>query len=119
MRMTARVSEIVGLNTTNHYIPLVLAGGKILPMYYARMIGESTLAFPVTGSASIDDGPATALVADREGGYEAYLLEGIACYVTSDEDYDLVSEMQNLVPGFPIHGGVVFEVRNVHLVPPP
>ena len=79
---------------------------------------------PVTGATGIDEalketGRAVALVADRAGGYEAYVLEGTARYVTDEMDYQLVAAMRNIVPGFPIHGAVVFQVGSVHLAPPP
>lgn len=127
MRMTGRVREIIEMNTTNQYIPLVSMGrdgARIFPMYFARIIGEHMLVMPATAGTGIGktlarSTPAMALVADRAGGYEAYVLEGKARYVTDKLDLELVAAMQNMVPGFPVHGAVVFDVREVHLVPPP
>ena len=126
MRMTERVKEIIELNLANHYIPLVVQADKprTFPMYFARIIGEDVIAFPTTGATGIARvleiaRPASVLVADRDGGYEAYLIEGSARYVTDEFDYQLVAEMRNEAPGFPIHGAVVFRVESVHLVPPP
>lgn len=126
MRMTERVEEIIVMNTEQNCIPLVLWDEKsqVYPMYYARIIGEKKLAFPVTNATGIsgvltEESPAKALVSDREDGYEAYLLEGRARYVTDESDFQLVAEMRNVAPGLPVHGAVVFEIDNVHLVPPP
>lgn len=126
MRMTGRVKNIIKLNLTNGYIPLIIQADHtpIFPMYYARIMAENLIVFPVTTATDIDEvlretTPALAAVADRAGGYEAYSLEGKARYVNDEMDYELVSEMRNEAPGFPIHGAVVFEVENVHLVPPP
>lgn len=126
MKITERVREIVELNLTEYYIPLAVSGGspKIYPEYYGRFIEENVLAFPSTGATGIgkdlaEEGRAQVMVADRAGGFEAYLLEGSAHYVSGNEDYDLISMMQNESPGFPISGAVVFKIDNVHLVPPP
>jgi len=126
MRMTERVKEIMELNIVGQYIPLVVQADSahLFPMYFGRIIGENTLVFPVTGATGIGEvlkqpKPTSAMVVDRPAGYEAYLLEGEARYVTSDEDYDLVSAMRNEAPAFPIDGAVTFEVRVVHLLPPP
>ncbi|HAH86848.1 MAG: hypothetical protein WCT06_02010 [Armatimonadota bacterium] len=126
MKITERVREIVELNLTNHYIPLAVLNGspKIYPEYYGRFSDENVLVFPATGATGIgrdlaEAERAQAMVADRAGGFEAYLLEGSARYVSGDEDYDLISMMQNESPGFPIHGAVVFKINNVRLMPPP
>lgn len=127
MRMTGRVKEIVEMNTTNQYIPLVSTGRHgvcIFPMYFATIMDEHILVMPATAGTDIDKAlasstPALALVADRAGGYEAYVLEGKARYVTDKLGFQLVAAMQNAVPGFPVHGAVVFDVREVHLAPPP
>ncbi|HEY3297169.1 MAG TPA: hypothetical protein VGK34_00825, partial [Armatimonadota bacterium] len=110
----------------DYCIPLVIqdGGGQVFPMYYAHFIDENTLAFPVTNATGIDSAlkeakPATALVVDRAGTFEAYLLEGTARFVSDKSDFDLVSEMRNLAQGFPIHAAVVFEVKNARLTPPP
>ena len=126
MRMTERVKEIIELNLTDHYFPLVVEAQEpcVIPVYYARIMEESKIGIPVTNATGIDkvleeDRPASALVADRDGGYEAYLLQGKAHAVTDAEDYEFVASMRNEAPGFPIHGAVVFQVENVELVPPP
>jgi hypothetical protein len=126
MRMTGRVKEIIEINQTDHCIPLVVLSepAGIFPMYFASIRGENTLVFPATNATDIsqalgEGSSAMALVADREGGYEAYSLEGHARYVTQDADYMLVSALQNLAPGFPVHGAVIFDVERVHLLPPP
>ena len=127
MRMTERVKEIIEMNTTNHCIPLISMGPggvRVFPMYFARIINERLLAMPATAGTDIDKAlahtsPAMVLVTDRAGGYEAYVLEGNAQYVTDKADFELVAAMRNMVPGFPIHGAVVFEVKKVHLAPPP
>jgi len=126
MRMTERVKDIIEMNLAGHYIPLVVQADKprAFPMYFARIIGEDVIAFPATGATGIARvleiaRPAWALVADRAGGYEAYLIEGKARYATDKLDYQLVAEMRNEAPGFPIHGAVVFRVETVHLMPPP
>lgn len=124
MRMSERVKQIIELNLVNYYIPLVVGNGHVFPMYYGRIMEENLIAFPVTNATGIADvlketSPAYAMVADREGGYEAYLLRGKARYVTQELDYDLISIMQNVVPGFPIHGAVIMEVEGEHLTPPP
>ena len=126
MRTTERVKEIVEMNVTNHYIPLVLSGEKadVFPLYFVRIIGDDMIAAPVTGATGIDEAlkearPAKMLVSDRFGGYEAYTLEGEARYVSDEADYDLVAEMRNVVPEFPIHGAVTFKVNRVQLAPPP
>lgn len=126
MHMTERVKEIIELNKLNFYIPLAIQGdhSRMFPMYSVRIMEENTLAFPATDATGIDQAlkestPAQAMVVDRAGGYEAYLLEGNARYVSDEMDYTLVSEMRNEMDGFPIHGAVVFEVKNVYLVPPP
>lgn len=126
MHITERVKEIAEMNALNGYIPFLVQGdhNSLFPMYSVRMIGEKLLAFPATAATGIDKAlrettSASAMVVDREGGYEAYVLDGSACYVTDEIDYDLVSEMRNAMDGFPIHGAVVFEVEDVRLVPPP
>jgi hypothetical protein len=126
MRMTGRVREIIQMNVGHHWIPLVVQSDRVrmFPVYFARIIGENLIAVPVTGATGIDDAlrertSASVLIADRAGGYEAYLLEGKARYVTDETDYELVAAMRNEAPGFPIHGAVVFEVESVHLTPPP
>jgi len=126
MRMTGRVREIIQMNVAGHCIPLVVQGDRvrIFPVYFARIMKENLIAIPVTGATGIDDAlreraSASALVADRAGGYEAYVLEGKARYATDETDYELVAAMRNEAPGFPIHGAVVFEVEAVHLSPPP
>ncbi len=125
MRVTGRIKEIIDMNLANHYIPLVLKGDDthLYPMYYGISMDENLLAFPTTGATGINEAlkqdlPALAMVADREGGYEAYLLHGKARYITSESDYDLVSMMQNIVPGLPIHGAVIFEIETTNLIPP-
>ncbi|HUV04055.1 MAG TPA: hypothetical protein VMX94_02990 [Armatimonadota bacterium] len=124
--MTERVKEIIEMNLAGHYIPLIVQADRprAFPMYFARIIGEDVIAFPATGATGIAKvletaRPAWALVADRAGGYEAYLLEGNARYATDELDYQLVAEMRNEAPGFPIHGAVVFRVETVYLTPPP
>lgn len=126
MRLTDRVKEIIELNLADYHIAFVVGGAanRVFPMYYARLIGDDVLAFPVTGATGIDkalelSNEAALLVADRHAGYEAYVLEGRARYVTNSEDMELVQSVRNLVPGFPIHGAVVFEIENVRLAPPP
>lgn len=126
MRMTGRVRELIAMNSMDSYIPLVVQSDPIrmFPMYYARIMAENLIAFPVTGATGIDEAlkeatPVLAAVAHRAGGYEAYSLEGSARYVSAEMDYELVSEMRNAVPGFPIHGAVVFEVETVRLMAPP
>jgi hypothetical protein len=126
MRMTERVREIIGLSLMDGYIPLVVQDDhvRIFPMYYGRIMGENEIAFPVTVATGIDEALSEpksvfAFVADRESGFEAYSLEGKARYVDDETDYDLVAEMRNEAPGFPIHGAVVFEVEMVHLTAPP
>ncbi|MHB0997916.1 MAG: hypothetical protein ACYC27_01615 [Armatimonadota bacterium] len=125
MRMTARVRDIISMNIMNYYIPLIIRGETmhIYPMYYARMIGENTIAIPVTGSTGIGDvlkssQAANLMAVDRAGGFEAYMIEGNARYVTDDMDYQLVAAMRNEVPAFPIHATILFEIESVHLVPP-
>ena len=126
MLMTERVREVVRLNLTSHYIPLILWLGetRVFPVYFAEIMDEDVIAIPVTGATGIDEAlsertPASAVVADRAGGYEAYVLEGIARHVSDAADYELVAAMRNAAPGFPIHGAVIFEVETAHLVPPP
>ena len=126
MRMTARVREIIEMNIVAYYIPLVVHADDTLvfPMYFARIMGENRVVFPATGATGIDEAlrettPASALVVDRQGGYEAYLLEGRARHVTRETDRQLVATMQNEAPGFPIHGAIVLEVEAVHLTAPP
>lgn len=126
MQMTGRIGEILEANMVDHYIPFVVESHpeKIFPMYYAQIMKENVIVFPVTNATGIDaivktHSPAVAMVADREGGFESYLLKGKAKYVTDESDYDLISEMRNMAPGFPIHGAVVFEVTSAELAPPP
>lgn len=126
MHMTDRVVNIIEMNLVGSYIPLFLKSEeKFFPMYYARFLGENKMAFPVTNATGIEaalknPSPAVALVADREGGFEAYELNGRASFVTdSSEGEDLMSEMRNDAPGFPIHGAVIFWIDSVQLVPPP
>ena len=75
MRFTERVKEIVELNLTDHYIPLVVQADHklIYPMYYAQMMGENTIAFPVTAATGINKALEKAslvsmIVADLRGG---------------------------------------------------
>jgi hypothetical protein len=127
MRMTERVTEIMETNLAEHFIPLILQSDDhtlVFPVYFARMIDENQIAIPVTDATHIEESldremPATAVVADRPGGYEAYVLQGRAHRVTDAEDYEFVQAMRNEVPGFPIHGAVIFEVESAHPVPPP
>jgi len=126
MRMTDRVRDIIEMNLVDHYIPLLVkSDGKLFPMYYARLLGENKIAFPITNATGMDSvlkepSPATAIVADREGGFEAYALNGRASLVTdASGDDDLMNEVRNDVPGFPIHGAVVFSIDSVQLMPPP
>lgn len=126
MKMTERVKEIIELNLTNHYFTLVVQAEetRMLPVYFARIIEDHTVGIPITGAAGIDemlkeDKPASAMVADRDGGYEAYLLQGKARVITETDDYEFVASMRSEAPGFPIHGAVVFQVENVQLTPPP
>lgn len=126
MRMTGRVKEIIELNLTSHYFPLVVHAEqpRVLPVYFARIMDENRIGIPVTGATGIDETlgkgkPASALVADRNAGYEAYLLQGRARLISDSEDYEFVASMRSEVPGFPIHGALVFEVENVQLIPPP
>lgn len=126
MRMTDRVREIIETNLLNHYIPLVVRGDVIgvFPMYYGRIRGEKQILFPVTNATDIgmvlkEPTPAHVVVADRASGYEAYVLDGKACYVSNEDDFQLVASLRNECPSFPIHGAVIFTVENVHLVPPP
>lgn len=126
MRITDRVKEIIEMNITNHYIPLVVQadGVRVFPVYFARIMGENLIAIPVTGATDIgealaEETPALAMVVNRAGGYEAYLLQGKAHHVTREQDYELVTAMKNEVPGFPIHSAVIFKVETVHLAPPP
>jgi hypothetical protein len=126
MRMIERVKEIIEANLLHYYIPLVVdaENPKVFPMYYGRIRGEKQVVFPATnatgiGSALKEQKPAYIIVADRAAGFEAYLLEGKAWYVSNEDDYDLVAEMRNECPSLPIHGAVILEVENVHLVPPP
>lgn len=126
MRMTDRVVSIIEMNLVDSYIPLFIKSEeKLYPMYYARFLAENKIAFPVTNATGIDTAlknpsPAVALVADREGGFEAYELKGRASMVTgSPEGEDLMAEMRNDAPGFPIHGAVIFWIDSVQLIPPP
>lgn len=127
MRLTERIKNIVELNLQDYYIPLVVRANdsvRMFPMYYARIIGGDTIAFPVTNATGIEKAlkgwsKAYAMVSDRASGYEAYVLEGRARYESNETDYQLVAEMRNVVPGFPIHGAVVFRVEECHLAPPP
>jgi len=126
MRTTERVKQIIEMNATDHYIPLVVDGDKprVFPLYYVRVMDDDMIAAPVTGATGIDEAirdcsPATMLVSYRFGGFEAYTLDGDVCYVTDDTDYDLVASMRNEAPGFPIHAAVKFKVNQVHLAPPP
>lgn len=126
MRLTERVKEIIEMNVANHYIPLIVQGDRAcaFPVYFARIMKENLIAIPVTGATGIDEAlkeetPAMAMVVDRAGGYEAYLLQGTARHLTRDQDYRLVTAMKNEVPGFPIHSAVIFRVESVRLVPPP
>jgi hypothetical protein len=126
VRFTERVKEIIELNLVNHYIPLVVQadGKQVFPMYQARIMEEDLFAVPVTAATGIDKAlettdRAVVLVADRQSGFEAYVLEGSARYVTGDDDFQLVAEMRNVVPALPIHAAVVFEVKEVRLEPPP
>lgn len=127
MRMTERVAEIMETNVSEHFIPLILQSDEetqVFPIYFARMIEENRIAIPVTDATHIEEAldeetPATAVIADRAGGYEAYILRGRAHRVTDEDDYQFVAAMQNEVPGFPVHGAVIFEVESAHPVPPP
>lgn len=126
MRMNERVKEIIELNLTNHFIPLIIQSDhdRVFPIYYARIMGENQVAIPVTDATGIEEGlnaeePAVAMVADRPGGFEAYILKGKVRRVTDDDDYEFVQAMRNEVPGFPIHGAVIFEVESASPVPPP
>ncbi|MDI6827728.1 MAG: hypothetical protein QME62_04500 [Armatimonadota bacterium] len=127
MRLTERVKNIIELNLQDSYIPFVVQANnsvRIFPMYYARIIGEDIIAFPVTNATGIEEtlkgwSKAYVVVSDRAAGYEAYVLEGRGRYESNETDYELVAEMRNVVPGFPIHGAVVFKVENCHLAPPP
>ncbi len=127
MRMTERISEIMETNLAEHFMPLILQSDgetQVFPVYFARMIEENRIAIPVTDATHIEEAldeemPATAVIADRSGGYEAYILRGTAHRVTDEEDYEFVQAMQSEVPGFPIHGAVVFDVESAHPVPPP
>lgn len=126
MRMTERIAEIVELDSVNQYLTLVVDDPEpsVYPVYFGRVTGEQSISIPVTTATGIDDDlketkPAHLLVADRMAGYEAYVLNGKARFVSEEEDFDLTSEMRNMTPGFPVHGAVVFEVSDARLAPPP
>lgn len=126
MRMTDRVKEIIEANLLDHCVPLIVRGDSIgvFPMYYGRIRGEKEILFPATNATDIgtmlkEPTPAHVIVADRASGFEAYVLDGKACYVSNEDDFQLVASLRNECPSLPIHGVVVFAVENVHLVPPP
>lgn len=126
MHMNDRVREIIELNLAEYFMPLIVQSDhpRVFPIYFARIIGENRVAIPVTDATGIEEMldtevPAMAVVADRPGGFEAYVLQGRASRVTDSDDYQFVQSMRNEVPGFPIHGAVVFEVDSANPVPPP
>lgn len=126
MRLSERVKEIVEMNLARGYIPLVIQTepAQVIPMFFARLIGENVLAFPITGTSRMDEAltsevEAQALVVDRDAGFEAYLIRGRARHVTREQDYELVVSMKNTAPGFPVHSALRFEMESAKPVPPP
>lgn len=126
MKMNERIREIIHSGTDRNYTTLAVQGDgyKLFPVYFVRMVGENMLAIPVTNATGIEQvlkepTHAQFIAADRGQGFEAYLLEGSARYVSNDTDFELVAEMVNEVPSFPIHGAVTFQIENVQLIPPP
>ena len=124
--LRARVTEILELNLTNHFVALILESDRVqaYPVYFAQIVGESTIRIPVTDATGIADAlkspvPASTIVADPAGGFEAYELRGVARHISEEEDYEAVAAARSLTPGFPVHGAVIFEIDSVHPVPPP
>lgn len=126
MKMNDRIVNVLHSGAERNNITLAVQGEEVhlFPVYFVRMVGENTISIPMTNATGIEgvvkeNARAQIIAADRELGFEAYVLEGTARYVAQETDYDLVMAMQNEVPGFPIHGAVVFEIEKVRLVPPP